>query len=98
MSHPYRELSWPEPLRCVVFSGEKGAVAALWDWKAAGRIAVDAGKTPFTLRNFFGEAIRVAPDENGRIAVDLEGAPKYLSFPGLDGEACCKLLEAVRHL
>lgn len=98
MSHPYRELSWPEPLRCVVFSGEKGAVAALWDWKAAGRITVDAGKTPFTLRNFFGEAIRVAPDENGRIAVDLEGAPKYLSFPGLDGEACCKLLEAARPL
>jgi hypothetical protein len=98
MSHPYRQLSWPASLRCVVFTGQKGSVAALWDWKGTARAGINVGKARFTLQNFFGEPIPLASDESGRIAVPLEGAPKYLSFPGLDGEACCKLLEAAQAL
>jgi hypothetical protein len=96
MSHPYRQLSWDDAHRCVVFAGERGSVAALWDWKGASRIALGVGKSPFTLLNFFGEPIAVAPNEGGQIVVDLEGAPKYLVLPGTDGEAACRLLEQMK--
>jgi len=95
MSHPYRQLSWDDARRCVVFAGERGSVAAMWNWKGVSRIAVGVGKAPYALLNFFGEPITVSPNEDGRIIVELEGAPKYLLLPGKDGEAACRLLEQV---
>ena len=95
-SHPFRQIPLGNGLRCCVFTGEKGSVAALWNEKGKGRIALSIGKTKCVLSNFFGEPIAVSPDAKGQIVVDLEGAPKYLSLPGQDGEACCRLLGQVR--
>ena len=44
MSHPYRQLSMGDGGRCCVFTGEKGSVAALWNWKGKGHITVNVGK------------------------------------------------------
>ncbi|KPK58162.1 MAG: hypothetical protein AMK73_09445 [Planctomycetes bacterium SM23_32] len=93
MSHPYRQIPWGDGPRCVVFAGERGSVAALWDWKGTSRVAIGVGQNPCTVLNFFGEPIPTSPGEDGEIAVELEGAPKYLSLPGQDGEAACRLLE-----
>jgi len=93
MSHPYREIALGDSGRCVVFTGEKGSMAALWDWKGTSRLAIGVGKNRFALRDFFGEPIRVSPDEKGEITVELEGAPKYLSLPGQDGATVLRLLE-----
>jgi hypothetical protein len=92
MSHPYRQLSWGDARRCVVFAGERGSLAALWDWKGTSRVAIGVGKNQYALLDFFGEPIAVSPNKEGQIAVELEGAPKYLSLPGQDGEAACRLL------
>jgi hypothetical protein len=92
MSHPYRQLFIGDGGRSCVFTGEKGSVAALWNWKGKSRIAVNVAKAKFALHNFFGEPMAVSPDEKGEIAIELEGAPKYLSLPGQDGEGCCRLL------
>ncbi len=97
MSHPFRQLSWGDVNRCSVFTGEKGSLAALWNWKAGGKVAIPVGKTKFVLSNFFGEPISVAL-ENGEIVVELDGAPKYLSLPGQDGEKACALLKNARLL
>ena len=54
------------------------------------------GETPIMLRDFFDEPLEsstFAPETQGRITVELEGTPKYLCFPGLNGEACRSLLK-----
>lgn len=96
MSHPYRQLSWGDAARCCVFTGEKGAMAALWDWKAKSRITIPMRETKYRLNNFFGEPITVTPDAKGEVVVELEGAPRYLSLPGQDGPSCCRLLSQAR--
>ena len=92
MSHPYRQLSWGDGNRACVFTGEQGAVAALWNWKGRDRAVIHVGKIPAALRDFFGEPMAIAPDAKGELSVDLEGAPKYLTFPGKDGPICCQLI------
>lgn len=96
MSHPFRQLTPSDSTRACVFTGDKGSVAALWDWKGKSRIVIPVGTTPFVLRNFFGEPIDVTPNAQGEIVVEAEGAPKYLSLPGRDGESCCKLIGQAR--
>jgi|GEM_PF-1973324 len=98
MSHAFRQLSWGDLNRCSVFTGEKGSLAAMWNWKAGGKVAIPVGKNNFTLSNFFGEPIKAVPDDKGEIVVDLDGAPKYLSLPGQNGEAACTLLKNARLL
>jgi hypothetical protein len=93
MSHPYRQLPWGDGRRCVVFAGEKGSLAAVWDWQGPSRVAIGVGDRQYALLDFFGGPIAVSPNEEGQIAVELEGAPKYLSLPGLDGETACRMLE-----
>jgi len=93
MSHPYEQLSLGGGVRCCVFSGEKGAVAALWDCTGNQPITVGVGKADFSLRSFFGESIAAEPNADGQITVELEGAPKYLLLPGLDGKTACRILE-----
>jgi hypothetical protein len=96
VSHPYRQLSWGGTRRCVVFAGEEGSVAALWDWSGTSRVAFPVEEGRFGLLNFFGEPISASADAKGELTVELEGAPKYLSLPGQDGEAACRLLEQAK--
>jgi len=98
MSHPFRRLSPGDTSICCVFAGDKGSVAALWDWKTKSRIVIPVGKAPFVLRDFFGEPIKVTPDAKGEIEVELDGAPKYLSLPGCDAESCCRLIGQARRI
>jgi len=98
MSHSFRQLSWGDVNRCSIFTGEKGTLAALWNWKTGGKVAIPVGKNKFILSNFFGEPIAAAPDDKGEIVVELAGAPKYLSLPGQDGERACALLKNARLL
>jgi hypothetical protein len=93
MSHPYRQISLGDAVRCCVFTGEKGSVAALWNCKTKGPIILNLRSNKYVLHNFFGEPIAAAANEKGEVLVELEGAPKYLSLPGLDGESCCGLLK-----
>jgi len=51
------------------------------------------GQNRYTLLDFFGEPIAASPNKEGEVVVELEGAPKYLSLPGQDGETACRLLE-----
>lgn len=96
MSHPFRQLAPGDTVYCCVFTGEKGSVAALWDWKKKSRIVIPVGTAPFVLRNFFGEPIPCSPNAKGELVVELDGAPKYLSLPKRDGEACCKMFGLAR--
>ena len=96
MSHPFRQLALDKAGRCCVFTGEKGSLAALWNEKGKGRVTLGVGQAKFALSNFFGEPMAVSPDAKGQIALELDGAPKYLAFPGQDGDACCRLLGQAR--
>ncbi|OGV59971.1 MAG: hypothetical protein A2X45_16850 [Lentisphaerae bacterium GWF2_50_93] len=98
MSHPFRQLSWGDLNRCSVFTGDKGSMAAMWNWKDKGSVIIPVGKNKFIFSNFFGEPIEIAADDKGEITVELDGAPKYLSFPGKDGEAACGILKGARLL
>lgn len=98
MSHAFRQLPWGDVNRCTVFTGEKGSMAALWNWKGTSKVVIPVGKNQFILSNFFGEKIKVTPDSKGEIVVDLEGAPKYLSLPGQVGEKACEMLTRARLL
>jgi hypothetical protein len=75
-----------------VFTGEKGALAALWTAKKSSRLIIPVGRTPFVVRNFFGEPLALTPNAQGDLVMELDGAPKYLALPGLTGEAACTLL------
>ena len=96
MSHPCRQVAWDDANRCVVFTGEKGSVAALWNWKGSGHVVISGLNNRCMLDNFFGEPTPVATDAIGVWDVPLDGAPKYLVFQGMDGEACCRLLEKAK--
>lgn len=93
MSHPFRLLTPRDSVRACVFTGEKGSMVALWDWETTSRLTLPVGKASFTLRNFFGEPIEAALGSRGELTVELEGAPKYLVLPGLDGESACRLID-----
>jgi hypothetical protein len=96
MSHPYGQVTLEGSIKCSLFTGPKGSMAALWDWKKKTRIIIPIGTTAFILRNFFGEPIAIHPNAKGELSVNLEGAPKYLSFPGKDGEFCSKAISQSR--
>jgi len=95
-SHPVRQFTRDDGARCCIFTGEAGSVAALWNWQASSRLTINVGKARFTLRDFFGETITVQPNAQGAITVELDSVPRYLSFDGLDGDGCCRLLEQAR--
>jgi hypothetical protein len=95
-SHPFRQLAPGGTAYGCVFTGEKGSVAALWQAKTPSRLVIPVGRTPFVVRNFFGEPLALTPDAKGNLVVELEGAPKYLTLPGLTGEAACTLLAQTR--
>ncbi|MHB9107030.1 MAG: glycoside hydrolase 5 family protein [Armatimonadota bacterium] len=92
-SHPVRQLVREDGARGCVFTGEAGSVAALWNWQGSSRLTINVGNARFTLRDFFGEPIPLQSDAQGRIIVELNSAPKYLSFDDLDGAGCCRMLE-----
>jgi hypothetical protein len=92
MSHPFRQLAPGGTTYGCVFTGEKGALAALWTAKKSSRLIIPVGRTPFVVRNFFGEPLALTPNAQGDLVMELDGAPKYLALPGLTGEAACTLL------
>jgi hypothetical protein len=96
MSHPARQLNWGGSTRCVVFTGEEGCLAAVWDAAGTGRASIPANRSAVALRDFFGEPMQVAPDNQGRLEVPLAGAVKYLAFPGMKLDECCRVLEAAQ--
>lgn len=96
MSHPFRQLAPGGTAYGCVFTGEKGSVAALWDWKKTSRLIIPVGRTPFVVRNFFGEPLALKPNAQGDLVVELDGAPKYVSLPGHTGEAACTLVGRAR--
>ena len=56
-----------EASRGCVFAGEKGSVAALWNWPTNGRLSIPVGRGPYALHNFFGEPLAVTPNDKGEI-------------------------------
>ncbi len=92
MSHPFRQLALGDSTYVCIFTGDKGSMAAVWDWKKKSRLVIPLGKTPFVMRNFFGEPLPVTSNANGELVLEAGSAAQYLSLPGIDGESCAKLM------
>lgn len=97
-SHGRGQLNWGGINRCLLHSGDEGALASIWNWKGRSKIAVPVKDHEFRLCDYFGEPIKTEPDKNGEIVIDLAPAPKYLVFPGLDAEAARSIMQSIRQL
>lgn len=95
MHTPVRQLAWGQSTRCAIFSGAQGTMAALWRSMDEARLLVPIGQAACERLDYFGEAMQVAAG-NGVIEVAISASPVYLRFPGLDAEACARILQGVK--
>jgi len=98
MHSAVKQMDWGGNLRCVIFTGKRGSMAALWTLKGSAKASIPLGGAKLELLNFFGEPINSQAAPGAPLLVELNESPKYLRFEGMNAGSCEAIMKRTRLL